>query len=297
IKAKGISLKVKSRYIVLFLFPTVSLFILIYALPLGTVFVTSLTNYHLMNLKTEFVGFVNYVQLFHDHAFYQSITNTFVWIILQCSLHVGLGVLVALLLYKKPLGWKFIRTVYMIPNIISNAAIAIIFLNIFNPTFGVINSLLRAIGLESLTRNWLMDMKTAFPSVTITWFVFAGYTTTIILAYAISIDEGIIEAARVDGASNFQLDMLIMLPLLKKIIGTTSIMAGAYMLQMFDLIYLTTLGGPGRTTTNLPLFLYSTYKTENNYAYANTVGVVIILVGIFVIAVLNRIFRVNKSDY
>jgi raffinose/stachyose/melibiose transport system permease protein len=210
---------------------------------------------------------------------------------------VWLGTLIALLLYKKPRGWKFIRTTYIIPNIISNAAIAIIFLNVFNPAFGVINSFLKMIGLGSLTRNWLMDMKSAFPSVTMTWFIFAGYTATIILAHAVSMDEGIIEAARVDGATNFQIDTLVMLPLLKKIIGTTSVMAGAYMLQMFDLIYLTTLGGPGRVTTNLPLLLYSTYKTENNYAYANSIGVIIILSGVLVIAVLNKIFRINKSDY
>jgi len=250
-----------------------------------------------MNPVTGFVGFANYIRLFQDKVFFQAVTNTFIWIILQCTVHVGLGLLIALMLYKKPWGWKFIRTTYMIPNIISNAAIAIIFLNVFNPAFGVINSTLKLIGLESLTRNWLMDVKTAFPSVTVTWFIFAGYTTTIILAHAISIDEGIIEAAKVDGASNFQLDTLIMLPLLKKIIGTTSIMAGAYMLQMFDLIYLTTTGGPGRITTNLPLLLYSTYKTENNYAYANTVGVIIILGGVLVIAVINKLFRINKIDY
>ena len=266
-------------------------------MPLVTVFISSFTNYRLINPKTEFVGFVNYIRLFQDPAFLQATTNTFIWIVIQCTLHVGLGLLVALLLYKKPWGWKFVRTVYMVPNIISNAAIAIIFLNIFNPTFGVINSLLRMAGLESLTRNWLMDIHTAFPSVTVTWFIFAGYTTTIILAHAISIDGGIIEAAKVDGASNFQIDMLIMLPLLKKIIGTTVVMAAAYMLQMFDLIYLTTTGGPGRITTNLPLLLYSTYKTENNYAYANTIGVCIIVVGILAIAVINKIFKVNKNEY
>lgn len=289
-------MKVKSRYLVLFLLPTVLLFVLIYAVPLVTVFVTSLTNYRLINPKTEFVGVSNYIKLFHDPVFIQALKNTFIWIIFQCTLHVGLGVLLALMLYKRPLGWKFVRTVYMVPNIISNAAIAIIFLNVFNPTFGVINSALRMIGLESLTHNWLMDMNTAFPSVTATWFIFAGYTTTIILAHAISIDSGIIEAAKVDGASNFQIDMLIMLPLLKRIIGTTVIMAAAYMLQMFDLIYITTTGGPGRTTTNLPLLLYSVYKRENNYAYANTIGVCIIVIGILVITLINRLFRMNKSD-
>jgi raffinose/stachyose/melibiose transport system permease protein len=206
-------------------------------------------------------------------------------------------VLLALTLYKKPRGWKFIRTAYMVPNIISNAAIAMIFVNIFNPKFGILNSLLRAAGLESLTRNWLMDVHTAFPSVTLTWFLFAGYTTTIVLAQALSIDNGVIEAAHMDGATNFQVDMLIMLPMLKKIIGTTVVMAATYMLQMFDLIYITTTGGPGKITTNLPLLLYGIYKTENNYGYANTVGVCIIVTGIGAMTLINKLFKVNESDH
>lgn len=290
-------MRVKSRFLILFLLPVVLLFVVIYAVPLVTVVFSSLTNYRLTNPNTEFVGFENYVRLFKDPVFFQSLRNTVIWIMLQCTLHVGLGVFIALLLYKKPRGWKIIRTAYMVPNIISNAAIAIIFMNVFNPRFGIINSVLRIIGLDSLTQNWLMGMNTAFPSVTLTWFMFAGYTTTIVLAHAISIDNGVIEAAKVDGASNFQIDVLIMLPLLKKIIGTTTVMAATYMLQMFDLIYITTTGGPGRATTNLPLFLYTIYKNENHYGYANTVGVFIIIVGIVVMALLNRLFKVNENDY
>lgn len=155
------------------------------------------------------------------------------------------------MLYKKPRGWKFVRTAYMIPNIISNAAMGMIFLNIFNPQYGVVNSILKAVGLESLTHNWLMDTTTAFPSVTMTWLLFAGYTTTLVLAEALTIDDSVLEAARVDGATSFQTDMFVVLPLLRKIIGTTMVMAATYMLQMFDLIYITTKGGPGSTTMNL----------------------------------------------
>ena len=100
----------------------------------------------------------------------------------SCIIHVSIGVILALVLYKKPRGWKFVRTAYMIPNIISNAAMGMIFLNIFNPQYGVVNSILKAVGLESLTHNWLMDTTTAFPSVTMTWLLFAGYTTTLVLA-------------------------------------------------------------------------------------------------------------------
>ena len=290
-------MKVKQAWIPIFLAPAVILFLLMYAVPLVMVFASSLCEYKLTSKSITFIGLQNYINLFQDTAFHTAFTNTIVWILIHCILHVAMGCLIALLLYKKPRGWKFIRTAYMVPNIISNAAMGLIFINIFNPQFGVVNSILKLIGLEELTHNWLMDTTTAFPSVTMVWFLFAGYTTTLILAQALSVDESVLEAARVDGATNFQIDIFIMLPLLKKIIGTTMVMAATYMLQMFDLIYITTNGGPGKTTTNLPLLLYSVFKSENNYGYANTIGVMIIVLGAIVMVTINKALKVNEEDY
>ncbi len=290
-------MKINKGWIPVFLAPAVVLFLLIYAVPLGMVFVTSLFDYRLTGPGMTFIGFGNYIRLFQDPDFAQAQRNTVVWILIHSIIHVALGTLIALVLYKKPRGWKFVRTAYMIPNIISNAAIGMIFLNIFNPQFGVINSVLKAVGLEHLTRNWLMNESTAFPSVTMIWLLFAGYTTTLVLAQALSIDESVLEAARVDGASPFQTDLFIVLPLLRKIIGTTMVMAATYMLQMFDLIYITTNGGPGKATTNLPLLLYGVYKGENNYGYSNTIGVFIVVIGIVVMTVINKALRVNEDEY
>lgn len=290
-------MKVKKAWIPIFLAPAVILFLLIYAVPLVMVFATSLCEYKLTSKSITFIGLQNYIDLFQDPAFHTAFTNTIIWILIHCILHVAMGCLIALLLYKKPRGWKFIRTAYMVPNIISNAAMGMIFVNIFNPQFGVVNSILKMVGLEELTHNWLMDTTTAFPSVTMVWFLFAGYTTTLILAQALSVDESVLEAARVDGATNFQIDIFIMLPLFKKIIGTTMVMAATYMLQMFDLIYITTNGGPGKTTTNLPLLLYGVFKSENNYGYANTIGVMIIVLGAIVMVAINKALKVNEEDY
>ena len=157
------------------------------------------------------------------------------------------------------------------------------------------NSLLKAIGLEHLQHNWLFDTATAFPAVTMTWFIFAGYTTTLVLAQCLSTDESIIEAAKIDGATSFQIDRLVMFPLVKRMIGTTVIMAATYMLQMFSMIYITTGGGPGVSTANLPLYLYTTVKA-NNYGYANSIGVIIIIVGFITMTLINRLFGMNKED-
>lgn len=290
------NLKIKKGWIPIFLLPAVILFLLIYAVPLMMVFVTSLFDYRLTSTSMTFIGFDHYIRLFQDTDFIQALTNTVIWIVIQCTVHIALGTCIALILYKKPRGWKFIRTAYMIPNIISNAAIGMIFLNIFNPQYGVVNSVLKAVGLQHLTRNWLMSSETAFASVTMVWLLFAGYTTTLVLAQALSIDESVLEAARVDGATPFQTDLFVVLPLLKKMIGTTMVMAATYMLQMFDLIYITTNGGPGKATTNLPLLLYGVYKGENNYGYANTIGVFIVLIGITAMTIINKAFKVNEED-
>lgn len=290
-------MKTKKAWIVVFLLPAVVLFLLIYAVPLVMVFATSFMNYKLTTKGVSFAGLDNYIRMFGDSGFYQALGNTALWILIHCIIHVGLGVAIALVLYKKPRGWKLTRTVYMIPNIISSAALATIFVNFYNPQFGVLNSVLRLLGMDDMQKNWLMDKSTAFPSLTLIWTIFAGYTMTLVLAQALSIDESVLEAARIDGASSLQVDFMIVLPLLRKIIGTTMVMAAAYMLKLFDIIYITTNGGPGKATTNLALLLYGVYKSENNYGYANTIGVVIIILGAICMVVINKALRVNEDDY
>lgn len=289
-------MKANKIWIPIFLAPAMILFLIVYVVPLIMVFGTSLFNYKLYPSYFEFVGFGNYISLLSDDTFIVAFKNTITWILIQCTLHVGLGVLLALILYKKPFGWKFVRVTYMIPNIISTAAIAMIFTNIFNPSFGVVNSVLNSLGLEQLTHNWLFESSTAFASVSMTWMLFAGYTTTLVLAEALSLDESVLEAARIDGASNLQLDLFVVLPLIKRMIGTTTIMAASYMLQMFDLIYITTNGGPGTTTMNLPLMLYRITVSETNYGYANTIGVVIIIVGMVCMTFINKLFKMDQED-
>lgn len=291
-------MKKNKHWIPIFLAPACILFLLIYAVPLVLVFVTSLFEYRLLPNRFEFIGLQNYITLLtNDPVFIEAFRNTIVWIAIHCTVHVFIGTLLAFILYKKPRGWKFVRVSYMIPNIISQSAIAMIFLNVFNPQYGVINSLLGSLGLESLQHNWLFERATAFPSVTMTWLLFAGYTTTLVLAEALSVDESLIEAARVDGASGFQIDIFIMFPMIKKMIGTTVIMAATYMLQLFSLIYITTGGGPQTATTNLPLLLYQTAMKENNYGYANTIGVFIIIIGLVAMTIINKAFKMNESDY
>lgn len=274
------------------------LFLLIYGAPIVTLFTTSLFDYKIYPNKFQFIGLMNYINLFFkDPTFLTALSNTLVWVVVHCAVNISIGVIVALVLMKKPFGWKFVRTIYMVPNIISSAAIGIIFLNLFNPQYGALNSIIRLFGNKNFSVNWLFDSSTAFGSVTFTWILFGAYTTILVLAEALAIPEEIFEAARVDGANNFQIDLHITLPMLRNVIGTTIIMGATYMLQMFDLIFLTTQGGPGTTTTNLPLYLYKTAMINNNYGYANAIGSFIIILGLIFLFIINKSFRIGKTDY
>lgn len=290
-------MKKKTFWITLFLLPTTIIFLLIYAIPVFTVIYTSFFEWRGFSGNMKFIGFQNYIEAFtKDSSFRTAVSNTFTWIALQSTIHVGIGTLLALILARKPFGWKFIRATYMFPNIISASALAIMFLNIFNPQFGIINSVIRVLGFKDFYHNWHFDFSTAFPTVTVSWLLYSGLITILILAEIMSIDESIYEAARIDGASDWQINLMIVLPMLRNIIGTCVIIAATSMLKEFELIYLTTRGGPADLTLNLPLYLYRTALIENNFGYANMIGTNLIIMGIISIILISKVFKLGKSD-
>lgn len=281
--------------IIIFLIPALLLFILIFGLSIVVLISTSFTDWTI-GLKPNFVGLSNYIELLSNKDFLKALTNTVLWIIQQLTVHVAIGVLVALILTRKKFYWKFVRTVYMIPNIISAAAIGLMFTILLNPEFGVVNEIIRKCGFSNFDQNWFMDKDTAFFAVSLIWVPYAATVTILVLAELAAIDPSIIEAASVDGASNFQINIRILLPMLRNIIGTCAILAGTSMLQKLDVLMMTTKGGPLNYTLNLPLYIYQTALTENNFGLANSAGVYLIIVGLITVFSISKLFRMGRSD-
>ncbi|MDO4614852.1 MAG: sugar ABC transporter permease [Lachnospiraceae bacterium] len=289
-------MRAKKWQIGAFLLPSIALFILIYLIPMVIVFVTSFFDWKAGGIF-RFVGLKNYIQGFTaDARLLKAGTNTIIWVLLQSFVHVGIGTLLAFGLAKMKRGSKVLRTIYMLPNVISAAALGVIFLNVFNSSYGLLNSLLSAITGKTWTKNWLFDTNSAFITVTCTWLLFTGMIVILVTAGIMSIPSDVVEAARIDGATDFQVNVRIKLPLLRNILGTSVILAATSMLKEFELIYLTTNGGPGDMTINLPLYLYKTSLTDNNYGYANMISVVLIIAGVLAVAFINKAFRMDESD-
>lgn len=285
----------RKGWIVLFIIPCMILFCIVYAAPIVTVLYTSLCEYGI-SIKPRFQGLQNFITIFKDEDFRESIKNTLVWVLLQSTLHVLIGFVMALILRRKPHGWKIVRTAYMIPNIIPTAATGVMFMLLLNPSFGVIKTLWTAIGMDaSRIPNLFGNSRYAFWTVTATWILYSGFNTIIFLSEMGAVDPAIYEAARVDGAKPWQMDRYITIPLMKNILGTCVILASVAMVSQFDIIYMTTKGGPGNSTLNLPIYLYKAATLENNYGKANAVGVVQIVLGLTLVLVIQWLFREKKE--
>ena len=219
--------------------PTLVMFALVYLGPMILALVSSFTKWDGMQ-SMRFIGLENYVKIFRDSVFHASLWHTLFWAFLAVAVHVPFGVLVALVLKRKRRGWRFTRSVFMLPNIISRSALALMFVFIYKPDMGILNMLLKSVGLEHLTRNWLVDSQTAFLSVTNIWLWYAAVITLIVLAELSSISSEIEDAARIDGATAKQVDWYIYLPLLRRAIGTGAIVAVTSVFKEFESIYMTT---------------------------------------------------------
>lgn len=290
-------MKVKRWKLAAFLLPCLLLFALIYLIPLGMVFGSSFFEWKAGGVF-NFVGLDNYINAFtNDPRMITALKNTVIWVLMQSTIHVGIGTVIAFMLARKMRGWKVMRTIYMFPNVVSAAALGVIFLNVFNPKYGLINSFISQITGNDFVKNWFFDQNSAFITVTWSWLLYTGMIIIIVLAALLAIPEDVLEAARIDGATEMQLNLQVKLPLIRTTLGTCVIVAATSMLREFELIYLTTQGGPGDLTINLPLYLYKTSMTDNNYGYANMMGVVLIVAGVITVYSINKLFRMNESDY
>lgn len=272
-------------WIYLFILPTFIIFLMFYLVPIVTVFVTSFTNWDGYN-SPQWVGFDNYLRLFRASSFKESLFNLLGWSVIAATLHVGFGALVAFVLYKKPFGWRFTQTVFMIPNVISIAAWSMIYKYFFRDDIGILNTILRALNPD-LHINWFFEKPYAFWAITLTWVFYAVVVTLLVMGDLMAIPDSIHEAAKIDGASAWQRVWRIDVPLCRNAIGTGVICSITARIAMYESIYLTTNGAGG--TMNFPMILVRAIQ-DSEYGYANVSAVMMIVIGLITLAIVNRAF-------
>ena len=140
---------------------------------------------------------------------------TLLWLASALIVHIPFGLLLSLMLNRRPHGWKFLRVMYFIPNVISTTAVAFMWYFIYHADMGLLNAILRAVGLGSLARSWLGNTQTALICNQIPFMLYVGLTSIIFLTQLSTIPTELYEAAEIDGADGLRKDWYVSLPLLK----------------------------------------------------------------------------------
>lgn len=227
-----------------------------------------------------FVGIDNYVKMLtRDDVFWTAFGNALGYLAICLVLQLGGALLVASLLTALPKARELVKTVYLLPAVISTVAIAILFQRIYSlDPAGLLNQALAAIGLDGLQTAWLSNVQTVLAAVSIPeGWRFTGLYMLIIYAALIAVPRELEEAARLDGASWWQVFWRIRFPYIRPVWITTTIMATTFALRGFDIPYLLTGGGPGQASELLTTYMYKTAFVHTDYGYASAISVFIVI--------------------
>ena len=240
--------------------------------------------------------FKNYINIFKDPKMSLALKNTGIMIVATIVGEVGIALILALLVSNIKKGSGFFRVVYFFPIVVSATALGLLFNLIFLYDKGMINQFLQFIGVLDASKNQLIDWKASHSIMTMLILVvwqYVGFYFVILLTGLSGIPMDLYEAAAIDGASKLQRVRYITIPLLRNSICTCVVLAVTGALKVFDLPWTMFPGGMADT------WLTGTYMYSNVYSdvdYASAIGVVIVLIGVVLSFVVNRLFK-TKSDY
>lgn len=225
----------------------------------------------------RFNGVDNFIRLFNERTFWIAVKNTFYFAIVTVVVKNVLGFCMALLVQKTSRFNSYLRTVMFMPIMISSIVISIIFVAIYNPTTGIINQFFRAVNLDILAKDWLVDARYAMNAIVVMeiW-QWSGFNMIIFLSGMKSIPADYYESAKIDGATRWQEIRYIMIPLMVQSFTITFIFSLISGLKVFAQVYGTTNGGPADSTQVMATFLYRSFS-HGHYGYSAAVGFVFMI--------------------
>jgi len=260
--------------------------------PLAAIFYIALLDWPGFIAPSSFVGLKNFQTMFADPVFWQAARNSLVQLVVVLPLMLPLAFMVGYYVSLKPRGHRILRVILFTPALISLAARSMVFLSIFSP-IGLLNGLLRGVGLESLARPWLASQSTALGTVmAVDLWAGIGFTAILFSARLSSIPEEVMEAAKLDGAGQWRRMWGIAYPICHDYFGVLLMLQFIWVFfASAGSILLLTNGGPGNSSTNLSFLVYDKAFTQSQIGYSQAVGVILFAVGIAGMVLIRRAFR------
>ena len=284
--------------IFLFLLPALVLFVGILIAPIIMSGYYSFYDFNGLSNKT-FIGFNNYIELFTSKQipFAKALFNASMLAVLSVFIQLPFSLGLALMLGKGIKGERMFLSVYFMPVLISTVVIGQLWLKIYNPDYGVLNVLLRNVGLEKLGSTvWLGDKSKALGAVFVpTLWQYVGYHMLLLYAGVRGVSPELREAAKLDGATDGQVDRFIVIPIIKPILKVSVIFAVTGSLKSFDLIYVLTNGGPRHATEVPSTLLIDQLFLRNRYGMGSTIAVFLIALCFVFALIIGAVFKEREK--
>jgi raffinose/stachyose/melibiose transport system permease protein len=287
----------RKRYVAIFVLPALLIFLCFVMIPLVISGTYSLFEYDGIGTM-KFLGLQNYIDLFTtDRHFPKAFVNSLILVVASLFIQLPISLLLALVLAKGVKGEKFFRTVYFVPVVISSMVIGQLWMKIFNSEYGLLNILIRTFGGGEFEYSWLSTPKTAFICTVIpaVW-QYIGYHLLIFYAGIKSISPDYYEAAQIDGATKWQTNTKITLPLLAPVIKTCVIFSITGSLRAFDLIYVMTGGGPNHASEVPATLMYNNLFRRGLYGYGSAQAFFIVIECLLFTFIVSRIFKKSEEN-
>jgi raffinose/stachyose/melibiose transport system permease protein len=284
---------VRSRIqIGLFVGPALALYLVFVILPIFLAAYYSVYHWNGLNPLTDFVGVSNYVLAFQDDVFRSAIIHNGIFIVLSIAFQLPIGLSIALLLSQRLRGRAALRLIFFAPFVLSEVVTAVIWQMMLQPD-GLVDATLRGAGLGGLVHLWLADTRVVLYTlfVVISW-KYLGFAVILFIAGLQGIPPDLFEAAAIDGAGTFQSIRRITLPLLGPTIRIWAFLSIIGAIQLFDLIWIMTLGGPAHASNTMVVYLVDQGFRRYQFGYASAVGVILFAISLaFAIAYQRFVLR------
>lgn len=282
------------KAIAIFLLPAVIVYSCIVMLPILVSVYYSLLDWNGIGIK-RFVGISNYIKLFGDSIFQTAFQNNIVYILIIMILQLGLGFTMAILLTYLKKGRGFIQTVYYIPSVITVIAISQIFISFYSyEPLGLFNIFRKFFGLEAVA--FLSEYSSVLWAVSsVEGWQYIGIYMIIFYSALVSVSPDILEAARIDGASEMQILMKIRIPAIINIIMLSCILSLVGALRGFAAPMNMTKGGPNHKSEILATYMYKKAFTSGDYGYGSAIAVVIVVLSIIGVMLISK-YMDNENE-
>jgi raffinose/stachyose/melibiose transport system permease protein len=281
-----------------FLFPSFLLLSVFLFYPVVNSLIYSFTDWTGFDNSYEWIGFANYSDLINEKPeYWDSLLVNFKFAVTTSVIQTILGFILAYVIYHMTKRWqKFYQIALYVPVVLPAAAVAVMWVFVYDPNFGLVNQLLQLVGLDSWAKGWLGDPNTALGSVIVTnTWRYVGFTMILYFIAMLSISKEVLEAASLEGTTKLQQMWHFFIPLTR---GTTEInfllsLIGG--MKSFDLFYLMTGGGPGTTTQVVGMLIYR--EAFQNFRFASALTMSVVLFGfILIITVISRVLLKQRES-